>query len=194
MNRTTLLRRRVFLGGLTIPALVPTARAQGSATPPPTDRVPFGLIWGMSRASARQLEIGGADDSSPFFRLPLLPYDSYGWVRLSFGYRDRLFQVDVEERNGDRDMTRYKELSSLLSELHGSGTETVAAQGWFGRADPGNRSLRKTWFRTGEVSVLLSLLSGSDSGNVLCWNITYWYLPGLAEFQADDHSHKKDAL
>jgi hypothetical protein len=148
----------------------------------------------MSWASARQLEGGDSDDSLPYFRLPLVPNDSKGWVRLSFGYRDRLFKVDVEERNGDRDMTRYKELSSLLSELYGSGTESVAAQGWFGRADPNNRSLRETWFRTGEVSVLLSLLSGSDSGNVLCWNITYWHLAGLAEFQADDHSHKKDAL
>jgi hypothetical protein len=86
MNQTTLLRRRVLLGGLTMPALVPIARAraQGAAAPPPTVRASFGLTWGMSENSARRLETDGWGDANQFWHLPLAPKDSE-WVNLSFG-------------------------------------------------------------------------------------------------------------
>ena len=91
-------------------------------------------------------------------------------------------------------MTRYKELSSRLSDLYGLGSETVEARRWFGREDP-NSLLRSTLFRTDEVQVLLFLGSGSgEEGN---WNMSYLHLAGDAEFEADkaDHSRRdKDAL
>jgi hypothetical protein len=193
-------------------ALAPTARAraQGSAAQPQPGRAPFGLIWGMSAESVHKLvedavgpdlapyyneRVGhGADGSASgrFFHLPRVP-NGTEFVDLSFGYRDRLFNVYVEGKSGQADdvMTRYKELSSLLSELYGPGSETVTPQSWFQRADP-NSILRDTYFDIDQVHVELSLLSGYGAEEA--WTISYWNLAGLAEFQGDRHSHAKDAL
>lgn len=207
MNRTIPLRRRVLLGGLTIPVLVPIARAraQGSAAPPQPRKAPFGLTWGMSVESIpafdtyyRDLVRSSEQDGTTLRLLPQLwhmlpvPHDTHS-VDLYFGHRNRLFRVYAEAEPGQADavMTRYKELSSLLSDLYGQGSETVAAQSWFRRDKP-NSSLRYTSFITDEVQVKLSLLSGYD--DKVYWVIVFQHRTGFAEFQADHIKSQRDAL
>ncbi|MCB8881780.1 hypothetical protein ACELLULO517_16140 [Acidisoma cellulosilytica] len=214
MTRTTLLRRQVLLAGLTMSVLLPIGQtsAQQPTAAPQNDKAPFGLTWGMSADDVTYLENGGAYDSGynncnakdirddgiscGNVKLPDAPDDT-NEIDLFLGFRDKLFGVYAAGMTGETDsvMTRYRELSSLLSDLYGPGRETVAAGRWFGR-EPADTTLRDTLFSTDIVQITLSMKEGElESGrDAAYWTLTYWHLAGLAEYKADELNHKKNAL
>jgi hypothetical protein len=196
MNRTTLLRRHLLLGGLTMPALVPIARAQGSAAPPP-GKAPFGLTWGMSAESVRSLgtllssEYSNGDGS--IFKAYSLPHQLHdiSSFLLFFGVKNRLFHVVADSRNeyglGFVSLERYRELAALLSENYGEGSETELAAPY----SPDSR-LRYTSFQTTEMYVELSLRRSGNDGVYLI--ISANNFAETAAFRADQHASEKDAL
>lgn len=165
-------------------------------------RAPFGLAWGMSKEAFNS--VGWGDGLNPnsgntgavlrFFPhtsgVPHVPQDAE-MIDLFFGYNNRLFRVYAQGENGSSDYVkeRYEKFKSLLNEIYGPGSETVASQSWFRRPEYGSIS-RYTSFSTNDVEVDLSL----HFGNPFYWVIDYENRAGATEFHAQHRKNEKDAL
>ena len=137
-------------------------------------------------------EVGAAYVLFRGHMLPRVPYDT-DEVVLWLGYRDALFEVKAHGRtttSADAATNRYKELSSLLSELYGPGKETLSARSWFRKPDLIPRS------GTNAVQVTISLRCGYIGSDIdaAYWSIDYQNRAGVAQFQADHLKHQKEAL
>ena len=206
MNQPTPFRR-TLLKCLTMPMLLPMGRAsaQGSTAPTQPSRAPFGLTWGMSvELVHEQLRVRDPDYTRPGLSQSHIDGTRWHWyvrflrgfpvgaerVTLYFGHRNQLYEVFVQSQNMLKDtnaIARYRELSIVLSEVYGSGNETVAARRWFGRSEE-NIVLRETSFNTAYISVILSLNSRNH------WSINYLNRARLNDFLQDRRRRERDTL
>lgn len=209
MGQLMAMRRRRFLACLvtTIVVSVGDTHAQLGSTPslPAVSRGPFGLIWGMGverLASVGMEDRTNVGDSAHdgvirrmfprIIHLERVPRDTR-YLDVHFGYRNQLYQVYAEGAAEELDDStkRYRDLSILLTEVYGSGSEDVPSRKWFGSTEHG-AILRTTTFTTPDLEIQLSIRSGY--GRKAYWTIWYTHRAGLAEFEADRLRRSKDNL
>jgi hypothetical protein len=122
-------------------ALIVGVAGQGSAQEVGKNGAPFGLSWGTSAAEVRAVGAALSEPKESDFgisytatKLPKVLTD-VETVHLSFGYDDKLWRVFVVSRDFSNDpyggalRQRYDELSRVLAEKYGRGTQ-------FHRDDP----------------------------------------------------------
>lgn len=204
MRHTNIGRRRMLLASI-ISLSSAAALAQRRSPGSNGGRAPMGLTWGVpveqvTNGDASWTVYRSRDEGSSLrvwpelhrSRFPNAPRDSRR-IDLLFGHRNRLFRVFIEGEPGEPSqiLPRYRELSSLLTELYGSGRETVTRQPWLGRPEA-HSALRRTDFTTAEVEVVLLLMSGT--GNENYWFIRYNHSAGVAEFNEDRRTREREAL
>ncbi|MGE5779463.1 MAG: hypothetical protein ACM30D_09165 [Hyphomicrobiales bacterium] len=184
---------------------------QSSAQEAAKNAAPFGLTWGMSAAEVRALgaELSEAKESDfgvsyTATKLPKVLTD-VETVLLSFGYNDELWRVVVVSRDFSNDpyggalRQRYDELSRVLAEKYGRGTQ-------FHRDDPNpymgaddflmavhmGRAWHYTDYETDGLRVQLGV--GASSGSDGYWKLIFEDKALRKGFKQGKTAHEKEAL
>jgi len=207
MRSFNIQSRRVFVASLAgfVTALTSYTVAEASDSRL-SGRAPFGLTWGMSKENLQML--GWTTPQSPsaeersgviltFDRLyevtlPRVP-EEIAKVVLFFGNNNELYDVEAESNKGAavQVLTRYRELSSTVSQVYGPGQEIEDPQGWFHR-DEEIMIGRKLTILNQDIQVLLTY--NPPHSSPATWSISYVNRAGYMEFEAGLAKQDKGAF
>lgn len=175
------------------------------------ENAPLGLRWGMSTDELRRDGVELTDFKSKEFgnsfiavklNRALADQDA---ALLSFGYNDKLWRIVINGRDyrndpsGNSVMSRYNELSAILTEKYGK-PKAVHRLGGSIYSEPryflaGIRGGESKWFsdfKTPELLVQIGVTaSDSSTGS---WRLIYEYRPLLKEFERSKRGSEKDKL
>lgn len=172
---------------------------------------PFGLKWGMSAQDAEgqgiKLQSIKSEDGTKAFVAQNLPkvLGDTDWVRLDFGYGDKLRKVVAAGRPFKNDpygngvLVRYGELLQVLQSKYGAGKSThkkgdsiYARPEYFLAGLNSGRSWHYTNFIGGGVSIELSVRAAdSDTGN---WVLIYEDRALADDVEKEKRAREKESL
>lgn len=126
------------------------------------------------------------------FTLPRVP-EEIAKVVLFFGNNNELYDVEAESNQGAavQILTRYRDLSSTVSQVYGPGQEIEDPQGWFHR-DEEIMIGRKLTILNQDIQVLLNY--NPPRGSPATWSISYVNRAGYTEFEASLVKQDKGAF